>query len=271
MSRPHPAFPEDILREILSYVLLVSPQDFFRHRPHSTDPLREARDRNGQLLLVSKSWLRAGTPLLYASLELSRPKHTSAVAKLFREHPDVGAAVRSLRLEGGLTKHLVHVATHTPNLRGLYIDLYFQYREPSIGLVHALPLFAPTDLYVDVRAPSRLYITKRSIEVKQLLFSHVASTWVSLRTVTFGPDWFWAMTSDIETALINSSIEEFRCSTIDLWRLIIEGTMKTILESGRVSRITYFGDAGAPRVLRNLLQEEGLSEHFHKFTFSADP
>ena len=158
MAKQHPPLPEEILREILSYVLLVSPQDFFRFGPADplsrSAPLRETLHRNPQLLLVSKTWLRVGTPLPYESLEISETKHTMAVAKLLRAHPDVGAAVRCLRLEGGLTKDLVHIAKHAPNIRGPFMSLWIQSSQTTTGLEDTLSLLSPTDLYVELRIPT---------------------------------------------------------------------------------------------------------------------
>ncbi|GJE91940.1 hypothetical protein PsYK624_080920 [Phanerochaete sordida] len=101
---------------------------------------------------------------------------------------------------------------------------------------------------------------------RTLLFSHVADVWKSLHTVTLGPLSSLAITAEIQTALLNSSMKEFRCHVKDMEVCIRRGTMKIILEGGRVTRVTCFG-VPAEAGMRNYLHEKGLSQHSHKFTF----
>ncbi|GJE91924.1 hypothetical protein PsYK624_080760 [Phanerochaete sordida] len=117
--------PEEILRDILAYDLRVPHAEFLFYRDWHGDP--PALPRPACHLLVSKRWLRVGTPLLYECMRLKKPEHTAAIAQLFRAHPHVGAAVRCLRLEGGFGKELAHVAKHITGLRldcGVYTSTW---------------------------------------------------------------------------------------------------------------------------------------------------
>ena len=83
--------PEELLREILSYRFAISPTEFclepsFDPIGSRTRPIERGARPCQELLLVSKRWLRVGTPLLYESLAIRTSEHERTVAKLLAEN-----------------------------------------------------------------------------------------------------------------------------------------------------------------------------------------
>lgn len=169
--------PEEILREILVYNIHIPHAYFLRCWTGYESCGRRIACRSADALLVSKRWLRVGTPLLYACLVLSSPEHTRAVAALLREHPHVGASVRCLKLRGGLGKELGELARHLPNLQKLFIDLRIKAAHSVTGLKKALPLLAPIHLYLDRPRSSR---DNKRVEEVRVALSGVINKWTSL-------------------------------------------------------------------------------------------
>lgn len=161
--------PEELLRDILAYALYVPYDEFCR--PPALEPvasdlptLKKVKRKpcRADLLLVSKRWLRVGTPLLYECLRLGRRKHARRVTKLFQENPRLGNAVRCLRLEGPYSKKLDEVVKLTPRVQTLYIDVDIESSNNVNGLLRSIPLLNPENLFL--RDCSRTYDThKREI------------------------------------------------------------------------------------------------------------
>ena len=90
--------PEELLKEILKYHFSVSEEMFFWF-PHThpgrwqeryqTFRRKLAHPPSG-LLLVSKRWLRIGTPLLYSDVVILEQKHTKAISQLLTANPALG-------------------------------------------------------------------------------------------------------------------------------------------------------------------------------------
>ena len=99
-------------------------------------------------MLVSKRWLRVGTPLLYSAVILWEPRHTKAVAALVKTHPALGKAIRMLRVEGGMGKDLYTIARNAPNVHALYLSVQMRSSEGISGLRRAMPMLNPTTLYL---------------------------------------------------------------------------------------------------------------------------
>lgn len=179
--------PEEILREILRLALFVSPDHFcqlafppwqFMSKKISRAS-RRPRPHAGDVLLVSRRWLRIGTPLLYEFVSLSDPSHSQSVARLLKSNPTVGKAVRYLRLEGGLGKDLITIAQHTTGLHTLYVCLYARCTDSVAGISKAFPLFRPAQLYVFDPVEYGCF-NKNSRNILQCLETSIAGAWTSL-------------------------------------------------------------------------------------------
>ncbi|EKM49730.1 uncharacterized protein PHACADRAFT_33292 [Phanerochaete carnosa HHB-10118-sp] len=261
------ALPEEIIREILSHNIQISHVDFCHfYYDDWGHPMSPPTSRCSSLLLVSKRWLRIGTPLLYECVRLSEPDHTTAVSSLLRTHPHVGLAVRCLRLEGGLGKDLVHIAKLSPKLHSIYLSLIIKSTDSITGLKEAFPLFRPANLYIQGES----YVWIRNLKVvgaRTLLCTHIKDVWTSLRSLTLSDRSEDIMDQELADALAESSIEEFGCVAFEAERWVIEGLMRRILENSRLQRVVCRGMAYESS-MRVSLQKRGFSDAIIRtFTF----
>lgn len=128
------------------------------------------------LLLVSKRWLRVGSPLLYESVVLRTSSHTRTVATLIRQNPNLGRAVRQLKLFGGYGRDLHAVITAAPNLETVYLNMSMKSSDSLAGIKKAFSIMKPTRLYIEDRPARR---NKKSIELYNLLAENMGK-WSSL-------------------------------------------------------------------------------------------
>lgn len=140
---------EEIIHEIIS--LCITPNSFFvkydRDRKLGS---QSNEDRNSQLLLVSKQWLRIGTPILYRYLRLTSEERTQTVAQVLAANEGLGWAIRALRLEGGMGRELNDIVSRAPNIESLYLARYTLRPTDSLaGLRRALPLLNVKHLYYE--------------------------------------------------------------------------------------------------------------------------
>lgn len=144
--------PEELINEILKHAIQAHPDTFLDpshdralfHRPDTpSSPLG-----GSHLLLVSKRWLRIGTPLLYTSLWLSADAHTHTLLRIFEENPALGALVRDLRLDGGFGSELHGVVLYTPNVRNVYLSWSIGQGHSMVGLWNAMPVLRPRKLWL---------------------------------------------------------------------------------------------------------------------------
>ncbi|GJE91945.1 hypothetical protein PsYK624_080970 [Phanerochaete sordida] len=255
------SLPDEILHEILSYSLSVPHDEFLRfHDDTSAGWLEQPIHRHAELLLVSKRWLRVGTPLLYRYLRLSTPAHTAAVANLFRAHPEIGRAVRGLRLEGGLGKDLALVAQHLPNLHSLALSLRMKSTVSVAGLKKALPLFSPVHFYL---AHGYRRENKKVIEVRKLLFDYIKNKWTSLQSVDLADCFAFGMDGELANALAGSSMKEINCFGTDLMSWLPRWA-RIILKAPNLQRVICRGKY-KEKFIRDSLSEHGNSSE--KFCF----
>ncbi|GJE91941.1 hypothetical protein PsYK624_080930 [Phanerochaete sordida] len=256
--------PDELLRETLSYNLLIPHAEFlYYHDRFDDDP---PAPRPARLLRVSKRWLRTGTPLLYECVRLRTPAHTAAVAQLFRAHPRVAQGVRCLRLEGGLGKDLVHVAKYTTGLRCLYVDLQIKSVHSIAGLEKALPLLKPVELYI---REETYRDNKTIIEARTILYSHIrSSAWSSLRTVSLSEKFHRLMPlEEFTQALEKSSIEELACDADDVQHLIADDTMQSFVEPPSLKRVVCRGITEEESMRALLKEKRWPQKTVRKFTF----
>ncbi|GJE97708.1 hypothetical protein PsYK624_139290 [Phanerochaete sordida] len=261
--------PEELLREILSHNLTTALDAFFHFHFRWEGPARVLYvppSRSSHLLLVSKRWLRVGTPLLYASLRLASPEHAGVVATLFRREPGVGRAVRWLRLEGGFGRDLGHVVKLAPGIHSVYVGLEMRSRDSVAGLKHAFAALSPVCLWIEDDAHRG---NRKIHEARMLLYTHIANVWQSLKTVTL-PEHCW-MHLALAIPLAKSSIEELSCDAFDANKWIEEGLMGRILDAAHLRRVVCRGTT-AERGMRRLLKVRGLAPaDVAKFSFVHGP
>lgn len=201
--------PEELLREILSYHFTIPEERFFEFPDANLPRWRERRGYQGRrstyklvsdALVVSKRWLRIGTPLLYHSVTIWDQKHTRAIAQLLKANPSLGRAIRWLRLEGGLGKDLHAIAKFTPNIDMLLMCFRVRASEGVAGFRKALPLLNPTKLYLVSSGYGR--DTKARMEIKALLYVALENNWISLVSIF------------IITIIVASNVLEDDCSVL---------------------------------------------------------
>lgn len=138
------SLPEELLEQVLSICLAPPSWSVREYFCDDGIALRaRIRDRNPGLLLVSKRWFRISAPLLYSSLVLSSPTHTTSLAPLLRRNSELATVVRSLWLEPPFPKELHHIIKGASNIDHLYIDLNLDVGHHINGLRSVLPLMNP--------------------------------------------------------------------------------------------------------------------------------
>lgn len=178
------ALPEELLHRILSTHFARVPEAFCGDPTENLEWSKQRRARRQvpvvppcEALLVSKQWLRVGTPLLYRFLSISTPEHAQRIAALFRANPGLGNAVRHVRLRGGYGKDLKTILCAAPNVQSLSVTLLkLQSKDSVAGLRSVIPKLNPSMLYVDF--PWRL--NKNRKEIIAVLVTAIGKQWTSL-------------------------------------------------------------------------------------------
>lgn len=144
--------PEELIYEILKHAIQASPdvflnpshdRAFFRRPDAPPSPITSSH-----LLLVSKAWLRIGTPLLYTSLWISNDAHTETLLRLFAETPSFGARVQDLRLDEGFGKELYGLVQYMPNVHNVHLSWTVDHRFSMEGLRMVMPVLKPKRLWL---------------------------------------------------------------------------------------------------------------------------
>lgn len=176
--------PDELLREILKYCLHISPVHAFLLDPawqwynHHTEYEAPLLMPRSDPLAVSKRWLRVGSPLFYQTVILYSTAQVRQLAQLFRAHPELGAAVRNLRLQAGFGKDLVTIVKHAPNVRALAVNMEATASESTVGILRVLPLLNPVRFYLHGSATPRL-ANRKSIGVRDAVVESL-SKWENL-------------------------------------------------------------------------------------------
>jgi hypothetical protein len=93
------AFPDEIIKEILSPILEVSDEDFTD--TSIVSPFACYELTSSTVLEVCKAWLRVSTPLLYATVVLRSPAQAQALTLTLKGNLELGRFVKKIRIEGG--------------------------------------------------------------------------------------------------------------------------------------------------------------------------
>ncbi|KAJ7681522.1 hypothetical protein B0H17DRAFT_1076266, partial [Mycena rosella] len=149
--------PDEILNEILSPALKVPEEAFSAPSTGFQSPFY--RDESSSaFLLVSKSWLRVATPLLYNVVIIRSKAQAQALAIVFRANPDLGRFVRKLRVEGGYASSMHKILQTSKNITDLFITLDMPRSDNTCGLCRGLPLIDPARVIIHC---SPTYYTRR--------------------------------------------------------------------------------------------------------------
>jgi hypothetical protein len=111
-------------------------------------PFASISSSTSSTLLVCKSWLRVGTPLLYSFVIIRSKAQASALQATLRTHPDLGRFVKNLRVEGGFGKPIHEILKNTRNISHIVLSLHLRAAESSDGLAQGLPLINPSRLTI---------------------------------------------------------------------------------------------------------------------------
>nr|GAT55208.1 predicted protein [Mycena chlorophos] len=186
--------PDEILSLILSPALTVPDRDFASTA--SLSPFATYSESASAYLLVSKSWLRVATPLLYHVVVVRSKAQAATLARaLLQKDLNLGRYVKKLRLEGAYGAPLLTVLKNTPNLTDLCLSLTIYSADNVAGLCAGLPLVNPTRLILQ-RPDGRS--NKNKAALTGVLVASIASPWTHL--TVFDASAFHAI--DLETSLL---------------------------------------------------------------------
>ncbi|KAF7296539.1 F-box domain-containing protein [Mycena chlorophos] len=185
--------PDEILSLILSPALTVPDRDFAS--TDSLSPFATYSESASAYLLVSKSWLRVATPLLYHVVVVRSKAQAATLARaLLQKDLNLGRYVKKLRIEGAYGAPLLAVFKNIPNLTDLCLSLTIYSADNVVGLCAGLPLVNPTRLIVQ-RPDGRS--NKNKTALMGALVASIAS-WTHL--TVFDASAFRAI--DLETSLL---------------------------------------------------------------------
>ncbi|GJE97700.1 hypothetical protein PsYK624_139210 [Phanerochaete sordida] len=256
--------PEELLREILLHNILPLHSDFLRF--HEFDAVHYKLppiSRCSHLLLVNKRWNRVGTPLLYECLRISTFQHLWTVAKVLSADPQLGQAVRCLKLEGGFGRLLVTVAEAIPRVHSLHLVLRMPAGTVISGLGQALELL-PDLTMLHIELESQL-TGKKVTEARTLLYACIKDRWTSLRTV--GISDAYNDVPALADVLAQSSIEELECRTHEMRDWCKNGAIRKILSCPSLQRIVCRGFKRKEKT-KEILKKSGVADaDIQKFSF----
>ncbi|KAJ7048339.1 hypothetical protein C8F01DRAFT_1192078 [Mycena amicta] len=149
MAAPH--LPDELVSEILRPVLAV-PEETFASTA-AVSPFSTYRESSSTYLLVCKSWLRVGTPLLYNVVIIRSKDQAKALARTFSENQDanLGRFVKKLRIDSGYGNYIAAVLQCTPNIRELCLSMEIWNPDTVTATCRALRFVSPTALVLRER------------------------------------------------------------------------------------------------------------------------
>ncbi|KAF7311907.1 F-box domain-containing protein [Mycena indigotica] len=171
--------PDELLSEILTPALKVSDAAFADVGTHS--PFAIYAESSSAYLLVSKSWLRVATPLLYHVVVIRSKAQAAALGRTLTQNPDLGRFIKKLRVEGGYGQPIYNILSRTPNVADLYLNLDLYAYDSTVGFCKGLPLINPARLIVNdqnERAPS----SKLVVKLFEVLAQAIRENWDNLVT-----------------------------------------------------------------------------------------
>ncbi|KAJ7060130.1 hypothetical protein C8F01DRAFT_1144090 [Mycena amicta] len=214
MAAPH--LPDELVSEILRPVLSV-PEETFASTA-AVSPFSAYRESSSAYLLVCKSWLRVGTPLLYNVIIIRSKDQAKALARTFSENQDanLGRFVRKLRIDSGYGNHTAAVLQSTPKLLALCLSLEIWKPDTVTATCRALRFVSPTALILRERRHWQYY---QSSKMRTQLSNGVADAihfWPNLTALHLNFSLY--PEEKISTALIRSQrLQTISLSVEHLW------------------------------------------------------
>ncbi|KAF7329170.1 HEME-HALOPEROXIDASE domain-containing protein [Mycena kentingensis (nom. inval.)] len=159
-----PFLPDEILALILSTALKVDDDAFSDLSRIDESPFVTFSHSISSLLLVSKSWLRVATPLLYHVVILRTKPQVKSLADALVKSPFLGKFVRKLRVEGGYSAPMQKILKLVPKVTELYLSFDIYAQDSVDGLCKGLGLIQPTRLILNQTRGKRNRMTERLVE-----------------------------------------------------------------------------------------------------------
>ncbi|KAJ7605914.1 hypothetical protein FB45DRAFT_464044 [Roridomyces roridus] len=177
--------PDEIIHEILSPGLFVADDAFTAIS--SSSPTRSSTESSSAILLVSKSWLRVATPLLYHTVILRSKGQAQALAAALRANPTLGRFIKKLRVEGGYAISMHKILQTAKNLTDICFGLQFQLGDNVCGLCRGLPLINPVRVVL-AHTVKRGSISEQTRKFVDILVECIPK-WKNLTTFVMPHDW----------------------------------------------------------------------------------
>ncbi|EJD00139.1 uncharacterized protein FOMMEDRAFT_159781 [Fomitiporia mediterranea MF3/22] len=132
--------PAELLRSVLQLLVTVSNSTFTSPRTRFGNKVQSS----AQYLHVSKSWLEAGTPLLYQTVVLRSAAQVCSLRSTLVTYPDLGLYVRNLRIEeGAYYAGIQEIVERTPRVEVLVLSLVLYRAVNPSYLCRALAFLDP--------------------------------------------------------------------------------------------------------------------------------
>ncbi|KAJ7505744.1 hypothetical protein B0H11DRAFT_357387 [Mycena galericulata] len=151
--------PDEIIHEIL-YPALRVPDEAFSAISARTPSTVASSESSSAYLLVSKSWLRVGTPLVYNVVIIRSKAQAQALAVTLRSNPDLGRFIKKLRVEGGYAISMLKILQTAKNLTDLYLSLDIEKSDNACGMCRGLPLIDPVRVILHC---GQMYYSTKSV------------------------------------------------------------------------------------------------------------
>ncbi|KAJ7490955.1 hypothetical protein FB451DRAFT_1552517 [Mycena latifolia] len=136
------SLPDEIISEILSPALKV-PEEVFSDTSR-VSPFAQYSESSSAYLLVSKSWLRVATPLLYNVVILRSKAQAKALGQALTKNEELGQFIKKLRAEGAYGKPMGTILQSSPNISDLFLSFEIYAADNTNGLCTGLPFINPT-------------------------------------------------------------------------------------------------------------------------------
>lgn len=168
--------PVELIADILAHTLYVPPSDFLRFPNRLSFERPAPALRSAQALLVCKAWYRLGVVSLYENLRMHHPEHVRTLAELFELAPEIGRAVRRVRLEGVEWAGIQDVLKATPHLGAVYLAVRTPHEVNLADLRVALEGINPAHLLIEEEGLRRSYY----LDTFEVMLRMCAQHWSNL-------------------------------------------------------------------------------------------
>lgn len=191
LSQQRIQLPEELLREILAYDLVMSPDIFagpyfsagrngqltlLETMSKKTSPSNSQRSQPVDILLVCKQFLRVATPLLYEAITIRCASQMQSLAAALHVSPELGKLIKRLSATDGFGAEFLRVTTCTPNLHTVGLTIDIGSSRSVKGLITALPSLNPKCFLF----MSRYYPENRNVETVRDALERAIPRWHSL-------------------------------------------------------------------------------------------